>query len=138
MKTLVRFILKTSVSVKESIWQNIKIMFIPFKKFAYIDGRSTRKEFFLYQLLATFLLLFFVGLITIYPGFFVEEALFLLVIIPNISLTIRRLHDTNLSGWFVLIAVIPFGWFFLLLLCLKESYKYTNKWGEKPENVIVK
>lgn len=42
-------------------------------------------------------------------------------IVPGFTVTVRRLHDTNLSGWWVLLAFIPPGAFVLLLLATRRS-----------------
>ena len=42
-------------------------------------------------------------------------------LIPGFSVAVRRLHDSNLSGWWVLLACIPPGPFILLLLAVRRS-----------------
>lgn len=45
--------------------------------------------------------------------------------IPSLALTFRRLHDTNHSGWFIFVSILPlFGWFLLIfVLCQPSSFK---------------
>ena len=46
----------------------------------------------------------------------------LALLLPNLSVAIRRLHDTDHSGWWVLIGLIPIiGWIVLLIFYLRES-----------------
>ena len=53
----------------------------------------------------------------------------LITFIPNISLAIRRLHDINLSGWFIIIALIPYISLLILIpLAIKGDTK-ANKYG---------
>jgi uncharacterized membrane protein YhaH (DUF805 family) len=52
--------------------------------------------------------------------------------IPCLSLLIRRLHDTNRSGWYSLIAFIPSGYFFLIPMLIQDGTKGPNKYGEDP------
>lgn len=48
----------------------------------------------------------------------------LINLVPGISVTIRRLHDVNKSGWFILIAFIPiFGVIALLIFLAQDSVK---------------
>ncbi len=54
----------------------------------------------------------------------------LAVIIPSIAVAIRRLHDTDKSGWFLLIGLIPFvgGIILLVFMCI-DSTRGTNQYG---------
>ena len=53
--------------------------------------------------------------------------------IPFITGAIRRLHDVNRSGWFMLLMLIPFfGWVALAMLLCSASNPETNKFGENP------
>jgi uncharacterized membrane protein YhaH (DUF805 family) len=40
-------------------------------------------------------------------------------LIPGITVAVRRLHDSNLSGWWILIALVPLGPYILMLLTLR-------------------
>ena len=42
-------------------------------------------------------------------------------ILPGIAISVRRLHDINWSGWWLLVALIPFGGIFVLVLLLMDS-----------------
>ena len=58
---------------------------------------------------------------------------YLLTIIPYFAVTVRRLHDTNRVGWWVLIVLIPLVgviWM-LVLLCLKGD-EGENRFGADP------
>lgn len=48
-------------------------------------------------------------------------------------LAVRRLHDLNSSGWFVLISFIPFGQLLILWLMFKKGTDGVNDYGEPPE-----
>jgi uncharacterized membrane protein YhaH (DUF805 family) len=53
--------------------------------------------------------------------------------IPFITGAIRRLHDVNRTGWFMLLILIPFvGWVALVVLLCTASNPETNKFGENP------
>jgi uncharacterized membrane protein YhaH (DUF805 family) len=58
-----------------------------------------------------------------------------LICIPNaIILNVRRLHDLNFSGWWVLLTPIPYiGYFICLMVMIWPGSKGENKFGEKPE-----
>ena len=54
----------------------------------------------------------------------------LAVTISSISLMVRRLHDINKSGLFILLGLIPFvGGIILLVFALLETKPETNQWG---------
>lgn len=57
---------------------------------------------------------------------------YLAIIVPSISLGIRRLHDTDRSGWWYLLALIPFGSLVLLVFFCLEGTKGENKFGPDP------
>lgn len=59
----------------------------------------------------------------------------LLVTIPTISLAVRRLHDTDRSGWWLLISFIPLGGIVLLVFLTNDSFLAENKWGISPKYV---
>lgn len=79
------------------------------KNYAVFTGRATRKQywmFILFHLIIVFVLSIIDGLIggemniltTIYG---------LAVLLPSVGIAIRRLHDTNRSGWWLLISLVP-------------------------------
>lgn len=53
--------------------------------------------------------------------------------IPSITVAIRRLHDIGLSGWFALLAFVPFGSLVLLGFTLAPSSQRENKHGPSPK-----
>lgn len=55
-------------------------------------------------------------------------------ILPSIAITVRRLHDQDLSGWLYLINFIPYvGGLILLVFMLIDSKPAANKHGESPK-----
>ena len=59
----------------------------------------------------------------------------LATLIPGLGVVVRRLHDVDKSGWFILIALIPIiGSIWLLVLFCTEGTKGTNKYGNDPKN----
>lgn len=84
-------------------------------QYAGFTGRATRAEFWWWALAALlfFLLLALLDALVVAPLFGLEEADPLSVIgslailLPNLAVAIRRLHDTGRSGWWLLISLIP-------------------------------
>ena len=63
-------------------------------------------------------------------GFLVSAALLL----PGLAYAVRRLHDTNRSGWHVLFILIPLvGWIFLLVWLVADSEAGDNRFGANPK-----
>ena len=61
--------------------------------------------------------------------------LLLAVIIPGIAVQVRRFHDQDKSGWFVLLALIPFvGSIAVLVFMCLEGTKGPNRFGPDPKN----
>lgn len=58
----------------------------------------------------------------------------LAVLIPSIAVTVRRLHDTDRSGWWILIQLVPIvgGIVLLVFVCL-EGTRGPNRYGNDPK-----
>jgi uncharacterized membrane protein YhaH (DUF805 family) len=55
-------------------------------------------------------------------------------IVPALAVLIRRLHDTNRSGWWALIGLVPLaGAIVLLVFTVEDSNKGVNKYGASPK-----
>eukprot|EP00438_Fugacium_kawagutii_P002426 Skav210660 [mRNA] locus=C9322503:518:970:+ [translate_table: standard] len=115
----------------------------------YFDGRgrATVSEYWSYQLVI-FIIMFGIGFIQgLSAGtgsggadFFliVLVIAFIGLIVPGITLTIRRLHDLGLTGWFVLLALIPYlGALVLLIMSLIPSQKQANQYGPYYRDVAA-
>lgn len=113
------------------------------KKYAVFSGRARRKEYWMFALFNGLILLI-LGLIDKYFGLYDHEIGIGLigtiytfaVLLPSIGVTIRRLHDIGRSGWWLLIALIPFiGILVLIIFNIFDSEPGTNKYGDNPKGV---
>jgi uncharacterized membrane protein YhaH (DUF805 family) len=143
----------------------IEWMILPFRRYAEFSGRSRRKEFWSFALLNVLVSMVLVALLLagglplatmenpamaasegFGTSFWVILGLIMLwtlaVFIPNLALTVRRLHDREMSGWFFLLYVvlnmIPFvnliaAIAFLVIMCL-EGTRGPNKYGPDPKD----
>jgi uncharacterized membrane protein YhaH (DUF805 family) len=105
-------------------------------------GRASRKEYII-KFITILLSLLILKLDIEYIDQI--EAWYLMVISPiplivtwilmlqYFPLAVRRLHDLNSSGWFVLISFIPFGQLLILWLMFKKGTDGVNDYGEPPE-----
>lgn len=58
----------------------------------------------------------------------------LALLLPSLAVTVRRLHDTGRSGWWILIEFIPIvGAIVLLVFCCQDSHLGQNKYGPSPK-----
>ena len=59
--------------------------------------------------------------------------LFLALLVPQVAVTVRRLHDTSRSGWWFLISFVPYvGPIVLLVFCCLDSAP-SNQYGNSPK-----
>ena len=93
-----------------------------FKKYADFTGRATRPEYWWFAL---FLVIgsLVTSSISVYLGY-----LFTLgTIVPSLAAAARRLHDTNRSGWWQLIGLIPVvGWIVLIVFLAQPGQPETS------------
>ena len=58
----------------------------------------------------------------------------LAVFLPGLALAVRRLHDTDRTGWWMLIGLIPvIGWIVLLVFFVTDSQPGSNQYGPNPK-----
>lgn len=104
-----------------------------FDHYAKFDGRASRPAFWWWVL---FVVLVSVGanIIDLVIGAPVFSAILGLgLLLPNLSVSIRRLHDTDRTGWWVLIWLIPLvGWIVLLVFYLQQGDAGENRFGPPP------
>lgn len=105
------------------------------KQYAVFTGRARRKEywmFFLFNIIISFALGLIEGLVG-GPGI-LGLIYTLAVLLPTIGVTIRRLHDTNRSGWWMLVAFVPIlGAIILIVFMVQEGTAGDNQFGPNPK-----
>ncbi len=88
-----------------------------FSKYADFTGRATRSEYWWWAL---FSLLVYMGAAVVSEILYGLVALGLLL--PSIAVGVRRLHDIDKSGWFLLVAFIPLiGWLIAIYWAVQDS-----------------
>ncbi len=103
--------------------------------YANFNGRARRSEYW-YFALASALISIFLNIIDYVTGLgFLSLIYALAVLLPNLAVTVRRLHDINKSGWFLLIGLIPIiGAIWLIVLFCTEGDYGPNEYGQDPKN----
>ncbi len=68
----------------------------------------------------------------------IVSVLFVLAsIVPSIAVTVRRIHDIGLSGWFYLLIFLPYvGGIIIFVFSLIPSQAHENKWGPVPAGIV--
>ena len=110
------------------------------KKHAVFSERARRKEywmFVLFNFIIVFVLSLIEGIVGIAPE--TDQSVLasiysLAVLIPGIAVSVRRLHDTNRSGWWLLIAFAPLiGAIVLIVFMVEDSQQDENQYGSNPK-----
>lgn len=113
-------------------------------KYATFEGRARRKEYWFYVLFYC-LAIIALAIVDGIAGTFSKQAeigllsgLFILAtFVPTLAVTVRRLHDTNRSGWWVLINLIPIlGGIVVFVFTVLDSQPGANRFGPNPKGVI--
>lgn len=102
------------------------------KKYAIFNGRSRRTEYWMFALFNVFIAtVLYAGSVgtSPWPVSFVYA---LGVLVPTLSATVRRLHDTDRPAWWLLSALIPPV---LVIILLLEGDKARNRFGPDPKRV---
>jgi uncharacterized membrane protein YhaH (DUF805 family) len=110
------------------------------KKYAVFVGRARRKEYWwftLINLIISFALGFIDGLLKLpHAGDWgpLGGLYSLAVMLPGIAVSVRRLHDTGRSGWWLLIGLVPCaGAIILLVFMVQDSQPGDNEYGPNPK-----
>lgn len=127
-------------------------MLMPLRRYADFSGRSRRKEYWMFALgvtLATIILCILAVLLggglqgmaesggwIAGPFLFVFGIFWLALIVPAIAVQVRRFHDQDKSGWFVLLNFIPYiGGLIVLVFMFLEGTRGPNRFGPDPKGI---
>jgi len=132
------------------------------KKYAQFNGRARRKEYWMFQLIImviAFVAVIIMSTVMTMAGMAAASAtddpnavaaamaipsiicgivcfvFSLLILVPTLALTVRRLHDVGFSGWLVLIGFIPGGNLVLLIFMFLDSQPGNNQYGPNPKGI---
>lgn len=120
-------------------------MMIPLKRYTQFNGRASRSEFWWFQLFIVIVSipLYVLGFIAGYTESQVlalastglSVVMWLALIVPLIALTVRRLHDTDRSGWWYLLMLVPFVGLVVLVFMLLPGSPGNNRFGSPVPHV---
>ncbi|MGW3650449.1 DUF805 domain-containing protein [Streptomyces sp. NPDC000878] len=106
------------------------------KKYAVFSGRARRKEYWMAALFSVIISIV-LAIVDAVIGVQILSTLYTLaVLVPGLAITVRRLHDTGRSGWWLLFALVPLvgGITLLVFVCL-DGEAGENKYGHNPKAV---
>jgi uncharacterized membrane protein YhaH (DUF805 family) len=108
-----------------------------FRNYANFSGRTPRSGYWFWTLFVVLVSLVAkivdFGLTGDPRGGLVAGIVSLILIIPGIAISVRRLHDRDKSGWFFLLCLIPIvGWIILLVWYCQRGTTGTNRFGPDP------
>ncbi|MDC0040749.1 DUF805 domain-containing protein [Candidatus Poseidoniales archaeon] len=116
--------------------------------YANFNGRASRSEywwFFLFGFLAVIpamILDGLTGIVLIDAGAGISYGPFYIltgmgILLPGISVMVRRLHDSGRSGWWYFIGLVPcVGIIILLVFLIQDGQPHPNDYGEVPTNTL--
>jgi uncharacterized membrane protein YhaH (DUF805 family) len=121
------------------------------KKYAVFTGRARRKEYWMFHLVNFVILLPIMGVAiagilmqprTHRPGLFLPFFLIafgysLATLIPSLAVSVRRLHDTDLSGWWLLISLVPLGGIVVFVFHVLDGTPGPNRYGPNPKGGVT-
>ncbi len=106
------------------------------QKYAVFSGRAGRPEFWWFTLIN---IIISIAINVVFEavlgssGEFIGGLYGLAVLLPSLGVAIRRLHDTNRSGWWILIGIIPLiGLIVLIVFYASEGTRDSNQYGDIP------
>ena len=126
-------------------------MLLPYRRYADFEGRSRRKEYWMFALFTLIVYVLFGGLMMAggfamaaggeAPGpLFWLGVVFLVIFalgsfIPALAVVVRRFHDQDKSGWMVLLQLIPYvGPIVVFVFMCLEGTRGANRFGPDPKD----
>src|SRR5918995_5229130 len=116
------------------------------KKYAVFSGRSRRMEYW-YFVLFNIIVSIVLGVIdalldtrgSVMGAGLLSGLYGLAILIPSLAVSVRRLHDIDRSGWWILIALVPLiGTIVLLVFALLEGTPGNNRYGPNPKEATAR
>ncbi|WP_350433145.1 DUF805 domain-containing protein [Shewanella sp. H8] len=110
------------------------------KQYFDFSGRARRKEYWMFVLISTIISILLtlvdmgVGLYSdIYGAGLLSSVYSLAILIPSLAVSVRRLHDTDHSGWWLLLICIPLLGALIILVVICFNSKDDNEYGPNPK-----
>ena len=109
------------------------------KNYVGFSGRARRTEYWMYTLFnAIIAAVLYVLLVATHSGVFVALIVLydLAILLPTLAVLVRRLHDIGMSGWWILIGLVPFvGGIAVFVFTVLPGNQGPNKYGDDPKGM---
>ena len=127
---------------------------MPLRRYADFSGRSQRQEYWMFYLFTVLLFIAAIILLVMFGGVLESHGkpradsppmafslglllvilLYLALFIPTLAVKVRRFHDQDLGGWFVLLGFIPYlGWLIMFIFMCIDGTAGPNRFGADPK-----
>src|SRR4051794_32779705 len=104
-----------------------------FGKYVTFSGRSSRSAYWYWVLFALIVSVVATIIDLAIGSRIVSLIASLALLLPGLAVGIRRLHDIGRSGWWILIALVPFVGFIVLIVFYCQPSEGPNRFGERPD-----
>ena len=117
----------------------INIFINVLKKSFSFSGRIDRRQYWLFILLMLVIMAVCAWFTNKIPSLPLWQIFAILMLLPYVSATAKRLHDIDKSGfWFLSILVPVFGWIYLFVLTIENGEDSTNRYGYPQDWAVEK
>ena len=105
-----------------------------FIHYAVFSTRANRAEYWYFVLFS-----FIVSILLLILGVILETDLLpavynLIALVPSLAVAVRRMHDIDKSGWWILVNLLPIvGWIIFIYLAVQKGTEGPNRFGQPPE-----
>ena len=107
--------------------------------YANFKGRARRQEYWMFAFINLIIILILntIDRVAFSADMAILSSVYLLaILIPGIAVAVRRLHDTDKSGWWALLGLIPIvGTVILIVMMCFDSTPGTNRFGPNPKHI---
>ena len=107
--------------------------------YANFTGRARRQEYWMFAFINLIIILILntIDRVVFSADMAILSSVYLLaILIPGIAVAVRRLHDTDRSGWWALLGLIPIvGTIILIVMMCIDSTPGTNRFGPNPKHI---
>ena len=109
-----------------------------FSKYVTFSGRSSRSAYWWWYLFGILVLVVSLAIdYALGAGGILYVLVALAMLLPNLAVLVRRLHDAGHSGWWVLIGLLPLIGAIVLLVFTLQGSDQPNQWGNGPDERAV-
>ena len=99
------------------------------KKYAVLSGRARRKEYWMFVLFNMIVNIILGAISAQAPDLAILGTIYsLAVLIPSIAVGVRRMHDTDHSGWWIIVPLVN------LIFAVTEGTRGSNRFGPDPKS----